>query len=62
MSTVISQHSAKILVFPRKSSLPSVPVRLSDRMELDARVACVEFGSGWYHEAAVQDAQRARKP
>jgi hypothetical protein len=57
MSTHSHLPSAKIYQFPRKTSAnPSGAIR-EVRSATDHRqraVASVEFGSGWYHEAAVQ--------
>lgn len=64
MSTNSRPPSAKIYQFPRKSSaisgrpggeIASAPDRRPQALP------SVEFGSGWYHEAAVL-AERTRKP
>jgi hypothetical protein len=53
--------SAKIYQFPRKASVAAsreIKPAMDHRMRA---VPTVDFGSGWYHEAAIQ-AERARKP
>jgi hypothetical protein len=53
--------SAKIYQFPRKASGAAsreIKPTMDHRMRA---VPTVDFGSGWYHEAAIQ-AERARKP
>ncbi len=53
--------SAKIYQFPRKASVVAgreIKPALDHRLRV---VPTVDFGSGWYHEAAIQ-AERARKP
>jgi hypothetical protein len=54
--------SAKIYQFPRRGI--AVAAGREAKPALDHRlraVPTVDFGSGWYHEAAVQ-AERTRKP
>jgi hypothetical protein len=49
--------AAKIYQFPRKVSAVARPLMLDNRLATDrglAELQTVEFGSGWYHEAAVQ--------
>jgi hypothetical protein len=63
MSANSRAPSAKILPFVRKS--PAKPAGGSRDMKAardEGRAfATVEFGSGWYHEAAIQ-AETSRKP
>jgi hypothetical protein len=63
MSTHSQPPSAKIYQFPRKS--PAGPAGARDsRSTRDERLRAlpsVEFGSGWYHDAAIL-ADRVRKP
>jgi Protein of unknown function (DUF2735) len=57
------QTTAKIYQFPLKSSAIAGRSMLESRSANDRRLAdlpMVEFGSGWYHEAAVQ-AERPRR-
>ena len=63
MSMNSHPHTAKIYQFPRKTSVNAGAAR-QGAPATDHRgqaVATVEFGSGWYHEAALQ-AERVRKP
>jgi Protein of unknown function (DUF2735) len=61
MSTNSPPPSAKIYQFPRKiSARPSLRETMS-AVDYRLRLApSVEFGSGWYHDAAIQ-AERPRK-
>jgi hypothetical protein len=64
MNANFRTETAKIYQFPRKTELASDSRRRADRTaaELDARgVLGVECGSGWYHEAAIEEATRPRK-
>jgi hypothetical protein len=63
VSNQFRRESAKIYQFPRKISGSGAGNRQIEKPGSDlraSRVAIVESGSGWYHEAAVQ-AERARK-
>ena len=56
--------SAKIYQFPRRGIVGAAAASREIKPALDHRlrvVPTVDFGSGWYHEAAVQ-AERTRKP
>jgi len=59
--TTDPRPSAKIYQFPRKprasASFPGREALMIDRSPPAPRV---EFGEGWYHEAAIQ-AERSRK-
>ena len=64
MNTDIPHGTAQIYEFPRRVAAND-GLRRGDSRVVSLRlpqVATVEFGSGWYHEAAVQDANRVRKP
>jgi hypothetical protein len=64
MSTNPQPPSAKILPFVRKSPAKTAGAVCETRSARDERLrafAAVEFGSGWYHDAAIQ-AEGARKP
>ncbi len=64
MSTDSQPPSAKILPFVRKSPAKTAGAGRDTRATRDERLrafATVEFGSGWYHEAAIQ-AEALRKP
>jgi Protein of unknown function (DUF2735) len=53
--------TAKIYQFPRRAAVAAsreIKPAMDHRMRA---VPTVDFGSGWYHEAAIQ-ADRARKP
>ncbi|MFL5338482.1 MAG: DUF2735 domain-containing protein [Geminicoccaceae bacterium] len=63
MDTGVRRESAKIYVFPVRAR-----ARPDDRdgsVEPRAESAVAHYkaavGSGWYHEAAIQEADRARK-
>jgi hypothetical protein len=50
-------HTAKIYQFPRKTSAMPGSHNREMRLATDHRLRAlptVEFGSGWYHDAAVQ--------
>jgi hypothetical protein len=56
--------SAKIYQFPRRGIVGAAAASRESKPALDHRlrvVPTVDFGSGWYHEAAIQ-AERTRKP
>ena len=63
MATHSQPPSAKIYQFPRKPQAAAAAGRnaWSARDERLRALPTVEFGSGWYHEAAIQ-ADRPRKP
>ena len=62
MNANSQRPSAKILPFVRKASAKAVAAREIAPARDDRRAfAPVEFGSGWYHDAAIQ-AETARKP
>jgi hypothetical protein len=58
-------ESAKIYEFPRRARATADGQHEGNKPAVDLRsqqAPVVEFGSGWYHEAAIQDAERTRKP
>jgi hypothetical protein len=64
MTANFSEESAKIYQFPAggRSALGGRRHEARPEVEFTApRVANVAIGSAWYHEAAVQDGERARK-
>jgi hypothetical protein len=62
MNANSQRPSAKILPFVRKSSAKPAAARdIGPARDARPAFAAVEFGSGWYHEAAIQ-AETARKP
>ena len=63
MITNSQPPSAKIYQFPRKASLNAAASNRDIKSAADLRARAlpsVEFGSGWYHDAAMQ-ADRPRK-
>jgi len=64
MSANLRPPSAKIYQFPGKTSVRAAAAAREERLARDLRlrtVPSVEFGSGWYHDAAIQ-AEKVRKP
>jgi hypothetical protein len=65
MNENFRQESAKIYAFPERNRAAAGSQRRDDKAAAVSRLQqlpVVEFGSGWYHEAAVQEADRPRKP
>lgn len=60
MSTKFHQTTAKIYEF-RTRFTPAGLRRVEEKVPGADRVT-IEAGSGWYHEAAIRDADRSRKP
>jgi hypothetical protein len=61
MTTDVQRESAKIYAFPSRArnTGSSVSEQPSSVVELTARrLPRVEFGSGWYHEAALEEARQ----
>jgi hypothetical protein len=65
METGSARRSAKILPFPtaarRSAAILSNKARFAAELASLGALPSVEFGSGWYHERAVEDAARERK-
>ena len=67
MSTTFHHESAKIYTFPKRAQTKvekysSNTDQSNSVVSLGSRrVANVAFGSGWYHEAAIEEAQRDSK-
>ena len=64
MTTSIHHGSAKIYQFPVKNRATVDGHRDSvtpATLPTSQRISGAAFGDGWYHEEAVQDAERARK-
>lgn len=58
-----SQHqTAQIIPFPARARTGALGRQASGRKsaELPTRAVAVEAGSGWYHDAAIQDAEQVR--
>ncbi len=65
MTTSFRRETAKLYVFPTRTHLAAGPHREDMKpasMSRTPQVCETSFGSGWYHEAAIQDSDRARKP
>lgn len=60
MSTKFHQTTAKIYAFPRR--LTAAGLRRVEEKALGCDRVTIESGSSWYHEAAIRDADRSRKP
>lgn len=63
MSTTFQHESAKIYTFPKqaRTKKDSLADQTNSVVSLASRrVANVAFGSGWYHEAAIEEAERDR--
>jgi hypothetical protein len=57
----LSQESARIYQFPARGRKTVDSRREDSNSAIDGaapRVSATTFGSGWYHEAAIQDAKR----
>ncbi len=64
MATSLHQESAKIIPFPPRGSLARGGSRQDAKAVADVappRPSKMVAGSGWYHEAAIQEAERAVK-
>ena len=65
MTTNFHRGSATIYQFPAKVRPDRDGAKTSENLAApdlaSLRVAHSAFGSAWYHEEAVQDAERARK-
>ena len=64
MNTNFYRESATIYEFPAGGRAAFGSLRDASKPAADITSLCVPktvFGSGWYHEAAVEEAERARK-
>jgi hypothetical protein len=64
MTTNIPRESAKIYKFPARVRNTIDSLRDDSRPAADLaspRVSAAAFGSGWYHEAAIQESKRIRE-
>lgn len=64
MNTNAPRETAKIYQFPRRTQTAGIGERRDLQWTHAARMEgllAVDFGSGWYHQAAVDDAERGRK-
>lgn len=65
MTQHLERQGAVIIPFPVRSPPQAGPPREANRTQterLATDVGVCEFGSGWYHEAAMQDDARRRSP
>ena len=58
MATTYQRDSATIYEFPRRGRFA---VAAQNDEARAARLPRVVFGSGWYHDEAIEEADRARK-
>jgi uncharacterized protein DUF2735 len=64
MTEISNRETAKIYEFPTRARATKSVHQENRKRVADLgsmRVAYAECGSGWYHEAALQDAEPARK-
>ncbi|MBX9934339.1 MAG: DUF2735 domain-containing protein [Methylobacterium sp.] len=64
MNTTSPRETATIYTFrPRSVTFPigGKPGQMSAEERPATQVATCDFGSGWYHDAAIQDATVSRK-
>ena len=64
MEITSARPSAKILMFPlaARAAASNLGVKAKFAAELASmRDHLTDFGSGWYHEAAIEEAQHDRK-
>ncbi|HSI41533.1 MAG TPA: DUF2735 domain-containing protein [Xanthobacteraceae bacterium] len=64
MTTSLHRPSATIYAFPKGGRASIAGNRGTDRLlrELaELNLPATSFGSGWYHDAAIQDAEPVRK-
>ena len=62
MNTLPRQDTAKIYSFPYRVRAAALEAQRSERNGPARFVATCDHGSGWYHEAAIQEDARTRKP
>ena len=61
MTTNVQGGSATIHQFPARGRFASRAGDQDTEQAISPRPARVVFGSGWYHEEAIREAERARK-
>ncbi|RWB32626.1 MAG: DUF2735 domain-containing protein [Mesorhizobium sp.] len=63
MEITPTRQSAKILMFPvaARASASNLSGKAKFAAELASLRNRADFGSGWYHEAAVEEAKQDRK-
>lgn len=64
MAANIQRETAKIYVFPTKTQLAAGYRRDMSAMASEVadalRLKRTDFGSGWYHDAAIEEARREK--
>jgi hypothetical protein len=62
MTTSSDRASAQIYQFPARGRFAAIAIRDETAAMLNPPQAVkAAVGSGWYHEAAIEDAERARR-
>ncbi|MEP9390362.1 DUF2735 domain-containing protein [Mesorhizobium sp. KR9-304] len=65
MTAKVQHESAKIFAFPTRAQLAAGYRRDMSAMASEVadalRLKRPDFGSGWYHDAAIEDAGRGKK-
>lgn len=63
MTTSVERESAKIYQFPARGRASAGDVLAQAKPAADSASprAKIVWGSGWYHDAAIQDAEPSRK-
>jgi hypothetical protein len=61
MTHLPRRETAKIYRFPTRMRIAATDVSRNERPAPARLFSICESGSGWYHEAAIQDDQRDRK-
>ena len=62
MTHLPRRETAKIYRFPTRMRIAATEVPQNDRSAPARLFSICESGSGWYHDAAIQDQHRDRKP
>ena len=62
MSMSPRRDTARIYQFPHRARVVALEAQRLERHGPDRAVATGDCGGGWYHEAAIQDEARTRKP
>jgi hypothetical protein len=61
MTTDSQGRTAKIYQFPIRTAVRAVEQRAKPLTDVSVRYPATASGSGWYHEAAIQEAELAVK-
>ena len=62
MTNLPRRETAKIYRFPARMRIAATEPTQGERATPARLFSMCDYGSGWYHEAAVQDDLRDRKP